>query len=584
MKNVTTERVLALRLAPLACLVLAASARAQLVFSIDYKGPTHTNGATAPLRESDVLVPAGGMPAPGPLPLAQVFLPSQQFGVGTVTACTSPQNGVPCGLEVDALSFGNDKTFNTSPDPTQRARLFFSVDWAAQGVPIVGPPPNLFTEHLASESASDVYTTPPLPNLPLPPGGVPVPRNVLVIDGDGEGTSAGGVTYRGLGLVEPHGAPSSVFPFANVGDDLDALYIFPTGTSPQRVYFSLDTNHVDPLTGIPGSGSAAAQGRFPGTVYFAQVGTTNVLEYASAQTLGLDRAGPATDDLDVLILHENGVAGYQKSLAPYDWNGATPTDMLVFSVRRGSAVIGTTDFLLGLPIEEGDLLVPPPLGIASMPPGILIAAENLGLFTRRMHAGFEGDELDGGATGEICYDCNGNGIEDAVDISTGSSADVNHNGVPDECESTYSIACTCPASAPPPCSNDDATAGCKNSTGVGGKLTPSGTASVGTDDLVITATQLPPPATGIWLRAATDMPPMGLKDGLFCLGSRFFRMGMSGPGVATKGPGIVAQASTTIAPINPGSTWHFQYYYRNVSGPCHLGANLTNMVSVTFAP
>ena len=31
-------------------------------------------------------------------------------------------------------------------------------------------------------------------------------------------------------------------------------------------------------------------------------------------------------------------------------------------------------------------------------------------------------------------DCNGNGIEDAVDIAFGTSSDVNQNGVPDECE------------------------------------------------------------------------------------------------------------------------------------------------------
>lgn len=31
-------------------------------------------------------------------------------------------------------------------------------------------------------------------------------------------------------------------------------------------------------------------------------------------------------------------------------------------------------------------------------------------------------------------DCNGNGIEDAVDIAFGTSSDEDHNGVPDECE------------------------------------------------------------------------------------------------------------------------------------------------------
>lgn len=37
------------------------------------------------------------------------------------------------------------------------------------------------------------------------------------------------------------------------------------------------------------------------------------------------------------------------------------------------------------------------------------------------------------------YDCNGNGIEDAVDIAYGSSADANKNGIPDECERTGTL-------------------------------------------------------------------------------------------------------------------------------------------------
>lgn len=37
------------------------------------------------------------------------------------------------------------------------------------------------------------------------------------------------------------------------------------------------------------------------------------------------------------------------------------------------------------------------------------------------------DEAGGG-------DCNANGVEDAVDIASGYSADLDGNGVPDECE------------------------------------------------------------------------------------------------------------------------------------------------------
>ncbi|MBK7874186.1 MAG: hypothetical protein IPJ77_00260 [Planctomycetes bacterium] len=435
-----------------------------------------------------------------------------------------------------------------------------------------------------------MYTTPLLPLFPVPPAGTPG-RNALVIDGNGLGSTGTGVPRRGLGLLEPHVRflpPQPVNPpWFNPGDDLDALHI--SAGAPIALFFSVDGLLVDPQTTIPGSGTSVAivPARSPAAILVVPfAGAATAQEYATASTLGLDAAGTGTDDLDVLIVHENGVPGYQKSTALYDWLPAAPggpKDMVVFSVRRGSNVIGTLDFLQNLPIEEGDLLVPPPLGLATLPPGIVITAENLGLRTRR--AGYaQADDLDAGGTGEVCYDCNSNGIEDAVDISTGSSADVNGNGIPDECESSYTSSCECPASAPPPCSNDDANAGCKNSTGVGGKLAASGTTSVSTDDLVLNATQLPGAATGIWLRSALTQPPSPLKDGLFCLGSRFVRFGQGGPGAASKGPGMVTQSNSTSSPMTVGSTWNFQYYYRNVSGPCHLGANLTNMVSVTFTP
>jgi hypothetical protein len=569
----------------LVAVVLASPrAAAQLVFSIDYKGPSHSAPGGTVLLEGDALVASGTMV--GPLPPPTVFLTTQQLGIGP-GSCTVPANGVPCGVELDALSFGDDKAFNLASSPAARAKLFFSVDWAAVGLPTSAP--SVFSEHAFNDAAADVFTVPDLPGaLPLAPGAIVPPRNFVVFDGDGHSSGPGTGPRRGLGLVEPHGVPNSTPPYANVGDDLDALHISPAMAFPTHVFFSLDGAITDPLSGIPGSNSAGLTGRRPGSIYERDLPNGAVVEYASASTLGLDIFGVNSDDLDVLILHENGVPGYQKSTALYDWLPGTPggpRDMVVFSVRRGSALVvqGVHDFLLNLPIEEGDLLVPPPIGLATMPPGIIVAAENLGLRTRR--AGFAlSDDVDAGSTGEICYDCNTNGIEDAVDIATGSSADANNNGIPDECEQEYTSSCTCPSSVPPPCSNPDANAGCRNSTGVGGLLVAGGTTSVGLDDLVLSATQLPPPATGIWLRSSTTMAETSLKDGLFCLGSRFLRFGTAGPGSASKGPGMVTQSCSGPNCMVPGATWNFQYYYRNVAGPCHLGANLTNMVSVTWTP
>jgi hypothetical protein len=38
------------------------------------------------------------------------------------------------------------------------------------------------------------------------------------------------------------------------------------------------------------------------------------------------------------------------------------------------------------------------------------------------------------------------------------------------------------------------------------------------------------------------------------------------------------------AQIAAGETWHFQAWFRDPSGPCGMGSNLTNALRVTFAP
>jgi hypothetical protein len=93
----------------------------------------------------------------------------------------------------------------------------------------------------------------------------------------------------------------------------------------------------------------------------------------------------------------------------------------------------------------GDILIPPvapAFGGNGLPtPGILIAAEAIGLKTVR--SGFPAsDNLDGlDVTRLPLFDCNGNGIEDSVDIALGV-ADCNGNRIPDSCEYTKFNYCT----------------------------------------------------------------------------------------------------------------------------------------------
>ncbi len=149
-----------------------------------------------------------------------------------------------------------------------------------------------------------------------------------------------------------------------------------------------------------------------------------------------------------------------------------------------------------------------------------------------------------------------------------------------------------------PCGNDSREpAGCLNSTGEGAVLFASGSSSVAADDLSLTVTQLPPhvPVRLLWRRGAGAATVFG--DGLECLGLALngrplFPHGMldgdSGPnGEVTFGPGMVELLCASMGGsgcIDPGDTWNFQCWYRDLHGPCGMGTNISNAVGVTFVP
>ncbi|GEM_PF-337411 len=587
----------AVRLLALSC--LCASVHAQgVTFSFDWRSRSKAElagGVGVPLNEGRILRPSTLVPTVGPQPAPLVALDPANLGLIQAGACGGQIAGQPCQIEIDALSYGADARFKALPG-TGQARLYFSVDPYAVGraIPPLGTLlPNLRSEAQFLDAASDVFFAAGVLQGTLPLGGpTPVvpPENIGVIDGNGESGSSTGTPFRypGLGLFEPTpivgGAPGLL------GDNLDALA---TGQVPGpggRVFFSLDAGFVDPLTGLANSNSAQANGFLPGAVLVSlNASGAGPSVYAAPSQLGLDLSGPGTDDLDALLVWDNGDGVFQPPQTLFQWNQGT-ADMLLFSVRRGSALIGQTDSLLGLPIEAGDILLNP--STPGQRPRILIAAENLGLATERSGQVSRGDEVDALASLlPVMWDCNNNGIEDAVDIANGGAADLNNNGIPDECEPEIGTkSCFCPITAPPPCGNDDPAAGCENSTGVGGLLSSFGSDSVSNDDLVLVGSQLPANVNGLWLMSQNTTQVV-LGAGLRCVNSTIYRLGAfnSGSGgVATYGPEIVYITCNSSLPaaacIQVGQTWHFQAWYRNVTGPCGAVTNITNLLSVPFTP
>jgi len=139
-----------------------------------------------------------------------------------------------------------------------------------------------------------------------------------------------------------------------------------------------------------------------------------------------------------------------------------------------------------------------------------------------------------------------------------------------------------------PCGNDDGTAGCVNSTGVGASMTATGSTSVSADDLAFHVTNAATTANGTFYMG-TEAAVMSVGDGLRCAGGQTFRF----PGHQNSGHAgtytydhLVGQTPHLIA---PGTTWYFQAFYRDVpvgQSPCgnFPHGNLSNGYSVTFTP
>jgi len=365
-----------------------AAAQTGVTFSVDFQGPTGgligpftgvpDSFTGTPIDEGSILTPAipgplGPNPAsPGPLPPPRMMTSAVLSPFGTVPGGLGIVPGLLGAVEVDALSYGRD----------QGPQLAFSVDEFAVGIPGAPAFPNVTSEGAGGslEASADIFTYlgPAVPTLPGP-----VIGNKGLIDGDGVGPFGG----PGLGLREPN-PPAPGQPF-DQGDNLDAVDL-DTALSDVKgpIFFSMDSDFADPLEGFPANAATALGNGFVGgdVVVTPAVGSGFIGVYAPAAVLGLDIFGLDTDDLDALILRDDGAIN-AVGLPFFD----PIVDFLLFSVRRGSAIIGTPDSLLGLPIEEGDVLTLPVAG--GLTPSIYIPAERMGLFTARTF-GVRGDDLD----------------------------------------------------------------------------------------------------------------------------------------------------------------------------------------------
>ena len=183
-------------------------------------------------------------------------------------------------------------------------------------------------------------------------------------------------------------------------------------------------------------------------------------------------------------------------------------------------------------------------------------------------------------------DCNSNGVPDSCDIAGGGSFDLNANGVPDECEPAGTPYCF--GSSGCPCGNNSLpaqNAGCKNSTGLGGKLTSSGAASASLDNLQLSASNM----TGLVavFFQGNGVVSFTYGDGHRCMGGQLLRIGkksiVGGNASYPVGADPLISIKGNIPPAG-NVVRYYQTVYRNVGGPCGSGFNITNGISVVWTP
>jgi len=166
-------------------------------------------------------------------------------------------------------------------------------------------------------------------------------------------------------------------------------------------------------------------------------------------------------------------------------------------------------------------------------------------------------------------DCNGNLIPDHCDIAAGTSGDCDSDGVPDECQGQGGSFCV----------------GSLNSTGKVALMHFSGTRILSCNDLVLSVEQAPPHQVGLFFFGSkwTTGTPFG--EGILCVSGSTYRLL---PAVFLDATGSGSHALDFAAPpaagvIQPGSTWYFQFWYRDPLAVGY-GHNLSKGLWFTFAP
>lgn len=165
------------------------------------------------------------------------------------------------------------------------------------------------------------------------------------------------------------------------------------------------------------------------------------------------------------------------------------------------------------------------------------------------------------------FDCNENGIDDTCELAAGLGSDVNGNQIPDECD----------------CAGVSFCQATLNSTGFAAGIWADGSCSVAANDLVLLSGPVPD-QPGIFFYAQNRLnggAGIPFQNGFRCAGGtvrRFPTLVASG-NLATFAVDFTAHSAA--AAITPGTTWHFQYWFRDPAAG-GANANLSKGLTISF--
>lgn len=129
--------------------------------------------------------------------------------------------------------------------------------------------------------------------------------------------------------------------------------------------------------------------------------------------------------------------------------------------------------------------------------------------------------------------------------------------------------------------------GAPNSVGTGATINYSKHTSIAKADFRVRMHQAPPTVPAVFFYGP-NQASAPFNDGFLCVSGSLQRLSP----VATNAAGTAIldldftspPISTGPSAITPGSTWHFQGWYRDITGPGGSGSNTSNALTVTFAP